>query len=69
MVKTTILGLAALGAVGTSSPTVAPQAFEISAGAVTMEITSEGITSRANENPGLGLTWVTKNDKRITIRF
>lgn len=69
MIKATIIGLAAMGAVGTGGQAVAPQAFEISAGNVTMEISADGITSRANENPSLGLTWVTKGDRRITIRF
>ena len=69
MVKATILGLAAIGAVGTGGQAVAPQAFEISTGSTTMEISAEGITSRKNETSTLGITWVTQNNKRVTIRF
>lgn len=69
MVKATIIGLAAVSALGTGGQAVAPHAFEISAGNVIVEITSEGVTSRKNENPGLGLTWVTQGEQRFTLRF
>jgi len=69
MVKSTILVLAGLGVIGTGGPVVAPQALEISTGAVTTEITSDGIVTRASETPKLGITWITQSDKQITIRF
>jgi len=69
MVKTTIIALAGAGVIGTGGQAVAPQAFEIAAGAITMEITADGIESRPNETPLLGITWVTKGNRHITIRF
>ena len=69
MVKSTIIILTGLGMVGTGAPAVAPQALEVSTGAVTTEISADGIVSRENQNAELGVTWVTKGNKRITIRF
>lgn len=69
MVKSTIILLTGLGVVGTGGPAVAPQALEVSVGAVTTEFTAEGIVSRENSRAELGVTWVTKGNKRITIRF
>lgn len=69
MVKTTIIGLAALGALGTGGQAVAPQALEVSAGSVTLEITMQGVTSRANETPELGIAWITQGNKRLKIKF
>jgi len=69
MVKSTILVLASLGVIGTGGQAVAPQALEISTGAITTEITKDGVVRRASETPKLGITWVTKGDKQITIRF
>jgi len=69
MVKTTILVLTSLGVLGTGGQAVAPQAFEISAGAVTFEITADGFDTRPNSVPALGLTWITQGNKHITLRF
>ncbi len=69
MVKSAIIVLAGLGAIGTGGQAVAPQALEVSTGGVTTEISAEGIVKRPNETPELAITWVTKGNKHITIRF
>ncbi len=69
MVKSTILVLAGLGVIGTGGQAVAPQSLEVSTGAVTTKISGDGIKRKVSDTPKLGITWVTKGDKQITIRF
>jgi len=69
MVKTAIVTLTGLGVIGTGGQAVAPHSLEISMGAVTAEITAEGVESQRNESPEFGITWVTRGEKQITIRF
>ena len=69
MVKTAVITLTGLGFLGTSGQAVAPQSLEISTGAVTTEITKDGVESRKSASPEFGITWVTQNNKQITIRF
>lgn len=69
MVKSIIIVLAGLGVLGTGGQAVAPQSLEVSTGAVTTQITAEGVESRSNNSPEFGITWVTRNQKQITIRF
>ena len=69
MIKSTIILLTGAGIIGTSSQAVAPQGFEISAGNVTYQMTAEGFEAVASESPQYGVSIVTKNDGRITLRF
>lgn len=69
MVKTAIVTLAGLGVLGTGTQAVAPQSLEVSMGAVTTEISAKGVESQRNKTPEFGITWVTRGDKQITIRF
>jgi len=69
MVKSTILILAGAGIIGTGSQAVAPQSFELSAGAISVEVSGEGVTTKANENPELGVTILTKGNRQFTLRF
>ena len=69
MVKTAIVTLAGVGVLGTGGQAIAPQSLEISTGAVTTEITKDGVESRKSASPEFGITWVTQSNKQITIRF
>lgn len=69
MIKSTVIVLAGAGIIGTGSQTIAPQSFEISAGAIAYEISAEGLQTKANTATEFGMTLKTKGNKHLTIRF
>lgn len=69
MIKSIVVILAGAGLLGTSGQTVSPKAFEISAGSVAYQITTEGVETSKTQSPEFGVTLITKSDRQLTIRF
>ncbi len=64
----TITALSA-GVLGTGATTLTPQTLEISAGALIVEVGSEGLNFDVNAKPDFGFTLTTKGDRQFTVRL
>jgi len=66
MIKSTLLILTGAGLLGTGA---GPEAFQVSAGNVAYEITTDGLETVQKTSPEFGITIVTKGKRQLTIRF
>jgi|GEM_PF-3907175 len=69
MIKTVIITLVGLGAIGTGTHSIKPQSFELNAGTLTLRSDDDGFKTILDEKVDFGLKITSETGRVFAIRF
>ncbi len=69
MIKITLITLISAGVIGTGAQTLTPQTLDIAAGAMVVQLSSDGVNIDAAASPDFAVTLTTKGNRAFTVRF